>query len=127
MEKKNSLITIIVFVFSLSVVLINLVSLSFPALLVTSVTGSESGVNSFELGAWTVPFLSINLLILVFGLLYYRKLLPKTITKSFKSILNFEVSRKTAIIVFSIIIGIYITFTAGELTQDEGDRIRTNH
>ena len=122
MEKKLNLVTIIVFVFAISIVLINLVSLSYPALLITSVTGSESDVNPFELGAWTVPVLSINLVILVFGLLYYRKLLPKTITKSFKSILNFEVSHKTAIIVFSIIIGIYITFTAGELTQDEGDR-----
>jgi len=120
MEKKARLVAIMVFVFSLGVILINLVSLLFPALLITSIIGSERDINSFELGAWAIPFLSINLAILVFGLLYYRQLFPEAITKYFKSFLGFEVSRNTAIVVFSIIIGIYIIFSLGELTQEEG-------
>ena len=121
MEKHSRKITIIVFVFALSVVLINLVSLLFPALLVTSVIGSERDINSFELGAWTVPFLSANFAILVFGILYYRRLLPNIFRNSLKSLFNFEVSKKTSIIVFSIIIGIYITLSAGELSLQEID------
>ena len=121
MDKHSRQITIIVFVFALGVVLINLVSLLFPALLVTSVIGSESGINPFELGAWTVPFLSANFAILVFGVLYYRRLLPHIISKSLNSLFNFEVSKKTSIIVFSIIIGLYITLSAGELSQNEID------
>jgi len=121
MEKKVSIITIIVFVFSLGVILTTLISLLFPALLVTSVIGSESGVNPFELGAWTVPFLSVNFAILVFGVLYYRRLLPHLISKSLNSLFNFEVSKKTSIIVFSIIIGLYITLSAGELSLQEID------
>ena len=121
MEKHSRQITIIVFVFALSVVVINLVSLLFPALLVTSVIGSERDINSFELGAWTVPFLSANFAILVFGILYYRRLLPNIFRNSLKSLFNFEVSKKTSIIVFSIIIGLYITLSAGDLSQQEID------
>ena len=121
MEKHSRQITIIVFVFALSVVLINLVSLLFPALLVTSVIGSERDINSFELGAWTVPFLSANLAILVFGILYYRRLLPNIFRNSLKSLFNFEVSKKISIIVFSIIIGLYITLSVGELSLQEID------
>ena len=121
-EKKSRIVSQLVFAFTFGIVILNVVSLIFPALLVTSFLGSESDVNSFELGAWTVPFLSINISILVFGLLYSKRHLPKVITKSLKFVLNFEVSPKTTVIVFSIIVGIYITFTAGELTQKEADR-----
>jgi len=121
-EKKSEIITHIVLIFTLTVVIFSLVSLIFPALLVTSIVGSESDVNSFELGAWAIPLLAVNLPILVFGLLYYRHLLPSVINKFFKSVLNFELSRKSAIIAFLIIIGIYIIFTAGELTQREEDK-----
>lgn len=120
-EKKSEIISHIVLIFTFSVVIFSLVSLIFPALLVTSIVGSESDVNSFELGAWAIPLLAVNLPILVFGLLYYRHLLPSVINKFFKSILNFELSRKSAIIAFLVIIGIYIIITAGELTQREED------
>ena len=119
--KKSEIITHIVLIFTLTVVIFSLVSLIFPALLVTSIVGSVSDVNSFELGAWAIPLLAVNLPILGFGLLYYRHLLPSVINKFFKSVLNFELSRKYTIIAFSIIIGIYIIFTAGELTQREID------
>ncbi len=121
-EKKSRIVSQLVFAFTFAIVILNVVSLIFPALLVTSFIGSESDVNSFEFGAWTVPFLSINISILVFGLLYYKRHLPKVVTKSLKFVLNFEVSPKTTVIVFSIIVGIYITFTVGELDQPEGDK-----
>jgi len=120
-EKKSKIITYIVFIFTVTVVIFSSVSLIFPALLVTSIVGSESNVNSFELGVWAIPFFVINLTILGFGLLYYRQLLPSVINKFFKSVLNFELSRKYTIIAFLTIIGIYIIFSSGELTLKEED------
>jgi len=120
-EKKSRIVSQLVFAFTFAIVILNVVSLIFPALLVTSFIGSESDVNSFELGAWTIPFVLVNLSLLVFGFLFYRKNLPKKIYSSFEFITNFEVSRKTAIIVFSIMIGIYIIFNVVELDQQEID------
>jgi len=120
-EKKSKIITYIVFALAIIIVVLNIVSLIFPALLVTSLVGSESNVNSFELGGWLIPFLSVNLSILVFGVLYYKRLLPKIMNNSLKFILNFEVSRKKALAAFLVIIGIYILFTVGELTKPEGE------
>ncbi len=57
--KKSEIITHIVLIFTLTVVIFSLVSLIFPALLVTSIVGSESDVNSFELGAWAIPLLAV--------------------------------------------------------------------
>jgi len=120
-SEKSRIITYFVLCFTLIVVILNIISLIFPALLLTTFVGSESDVKSFELGAWTIPFVLINLSLFVFGFLYYRKNLPKKIYNSFEFITNFEVTRRTAIIVFSIMIGIYIIFNIGELFQNEID------
>ena len=115
--QKTSLITVTVFIIALIVVVISILSLIFPALLVTITSGSESQVNSFEIGAWAAPFFIINLLILGFGVIYYKKILPKKIEDGFKFILNFEVSRKVSLIVIIILLGIYLIFTIPELNQ----------
>jgi len=90
---KSRIITYVVFIFALAIVILNIISLVFPAFLLTTFVGSESDVKSFELGAWTIPFVLVNLSLLVFGFLYYRKSLPKKIYRSFEFITNFEVSR----------------------------------
>ena len=116
---KSRVITYVVFIFALAIVILNIISLVFPALLLTSVVSAESLINPFELGAWAIPFVLVNLSLLIFGFLYYKKSLPKKIYRYFEFITNFEVSRKTAIIVFSIMIGIYIIFNVGELAHQE--------
>jgi len=120
-QKKSRIITYLVFGFALVVVILNIISLIFPALFVTSFGNSESNFNSLELGAWTIPFFIINLSILVFGILYFRKMVPDKISSSFQFILNFETSQKITIIVFSIMVGFYIIMTVGELSQLEID------
>jgi len=120
-ETQSRIITYVVFIFALGIVILNIISLLFPALLLTSLVNSESHVNPFESGAWTIPFGLVNISLLIFGFLYYRKSLPKKIYNSFQFILNFEVSRKIAIIVFSVMIGVYIIWTVSELSQNEID------
>ena len=120
-QEKSKIITYLVFGFALVVVILNIISLIFPALFITSFGNSESDFDSFELGAWTIPFFTINLSILVFGFLYFRKMVPDKISRSFKFILNFEPSQKITIIVFSIMVGFYVFFTIAEISQLEID------
>ena len=118
---KSRILTYLVLVFSLAVVILSVISLIFPSFFVSTFVGTASDANSFEFGSWSVPFLIVNLSILVFSLLYYKKLVPNQIYNFFHFILKFEVSRKLAIIVFSIMIGIYIIFSVGELRLEEID------
>ena len=109
-DKKSSTVTQLVFAFTFAIVILNVVSLIFPALLLTSFDYVERSINPFELGSWTIPFFVVNLSILTFSVLYYRKHLPDKITSAFKFILSFEISRRTSIVAFAIIVGIYIIF-----------------
>ena len=120
-QKKSRIITYLAFGFALVVVTLNIISLIFPSLFVISFGNSESDFDSFELGTWAIPFFIINLSILVFGFLYFKKLVPDKISRSFKFILNFEPSQKITIIVFSIIVGLYVIFTIAEISQLEID------
>jgi len=122
MEKiQTTRITYLVFFGTLAIVLISLLSLFFPALLITVAIGSERQVESFEVGTWVGPFLAINIFILLFGIFYYKKLLPNKISNSFDFILKFEVSKKISMIIFGIIIVGYIIFTVNELSLNEID------
>ena len=120
-EKYGFDISAIIFLIVLGIILISLLSILFPALLISMIIGAESQTNPFEVGAWLIPFLVANLAIFIFGILYYKKFLPNKIKNSFNFIVNFEISQKTAMIVFAIIIGGYIIFTANELKQNELD------
>lgn len=118
---KSKILTYLVLIFSLTIVILSVISLIFPSFFVSTFVGTSSDANSFELGSWSGPFFIVNLSILVFSLLYYKKRVPSQIDSFFHFILKFEVSRKVAIIVFSVMIGIYIIFSVGELRLDEID------
>ena len=120
-EKKSSIIAYSVFIFTLAIVFLNIVSLIFPALLLASSISLDSRINPFEIGAWASPLLTADLSVLSLAILYYRKRLPDIITRSFRFILSFEVSRKIAALTFLVIIVIYIAFSVWELTLKEAD------
>ncbi len=122
-EKYGFDISAIIFLIVLGIILISLLSILFPALLISMIIGAESQTNPFEVGAWLIPFLVANLAIFSFGILYYKEFLPNKIKKSFNIILNFEISQKTASIVFAILIHGSIIFTANELNQNELDAL----
>jgi len=114
---RTSLVTWIIFSSTLITVLISLISAVFPAFLLRSFGGYEDnvGINSFEIGIWAYPLLVTNLVLLGLIFLYVKHKLPTIITKSIKFIFNYEISSKLAFFVVVIIIGIYITASAGEL------------
>ena len=117
---KTSKISLLVFLATLVIVIISLTTVLFPSLLVRSTSAFKDVViNPYEPGVWTYPLLAANLILLAIGILYKKNKLPQVITKSVKFIFNFEVSKKTALIVMIVFLAVYISFTAAELSEEE--------
>jgi len=114
---QRGIITWIVFLLTVAITILHLVSAIFPNLFLKSFGGFEDnvGINPFEIGIWTFPLLITNFIIFGLAILYLKKRLPDQITSSIKFIFNFEVSPKVTFFVITILIGIYIVFSVGEL------------
>ena len=119
-----SRIPLIVFLFSIAIVLTSFVSVIFPALIVGSNTTVIPDIqpvlpNLFELGVWSYGVIISS--VVVFGLLYlfYKNKLPSSVSKLFKKIFNFEVSKKTTFITLVVILVVYVGFTTHELWLQE--------
>ncbi len=116
-QQKTGIVSWIVFLVTISLVVITLTSVIFPAFILgsTSEIKYPIEINIFETGLWAYPVISAN--IIVFGLLilYYKNKLPTFITKLIKFIFNFEVSKRVAFWFIVVIIAIYIGFSIEEV------------
>ena len=107
------------FAFSVSIVLLCCVSVIFPALI--SSTNSEfkelpfytPQVDPFEIGALAIPFLILNGVVLLIGIIYYKK------KYSLNRLFNFDVSKKVTIIIMIVILSAYIITTVPEFETKE--------
>ena len=118
-----------VFLFTLFVVLISMIAFVFPALLISEMgsineiekTGLEGlyKINPYELGYWAVPLFVSNIIVFTVFALYYCNKLPDSIRHALESLFSFEISKKTAIVIFLIILAGYVAFSSVELTEDE--------
>jgi len=115
-QKKNP-VSLIVFLATISIVLLSLTSVLFPALILRTLGGFDDnvGIDPFEPGSLAYPLLITNFVFLGLGLLYFKNKLPRTITKPIRFIFNYEISSKLAFFIITIIIGTYIVFSVGEL------------
>jgi len=119
-QRANSPVSWIVFLFTISIVLISLISVVFPALTARSISEFQDfEINPFETGIWTAPLVVANIILLGIGLLYFKGKLPRSITRSIKFIFDFEVSKKVAFVVVTILLIVYILFSAGEIAVEE--------
>ena len=116
-EKYSTIISWAVFLFTLAIVLISLVSAVFPALILRSLGGLQdyTGINPFEPGIWAYPFLAANFIVFGLTALYFKNKLPQLITKSIRFIFNFEVSASVASLVIIILLGLYIGLSINQL------------
>ena len=118
-----------VFLFTLFVVLISMIAFVFPALLISemgSVNEIEKAdleglykINPYELGHWAVPLFISNIIVFTVFALYYCNKLPDSIRHALESLFSFEISKKTAVVIFLIILAGYVAFSSVELTEDE--------
>ena len=126
---KRGKLSWIVFLFTLFMVLISLVSLVFPALLISEMgsgnvieeTGLEGTykINPYEIGHWAIPLFVANIIVFTIFALYYCNKLPYSIRHALESLFSFEISKKTASVVFLVILAGYVAFSSTELTEDE--------
>ena len=88
-RKQNA--TRIIFLFTISIVLINLISVVFPALIASGNSTinelREFGIdpveiNPFVRGVWTIQLIAANFLVFVTAILYFKRRLPELITKT---------------------------------------------
>ena len=117
----------IVFLFTISMIIISLIPVVFPALIATSFTtvsdlqqfGVSGGeVDPFEAGPLAAPLFITSGVIFGLAILHFKNKLPQ-LSKAFEFIFNFEVSKKIAIITMIVILAVYIAASAPELAEDQ--------
>jgi len=115
-------LTNIVFLSTLGIILLSLISIIFPALIISLTSVYESELDPFEVGPLAFPLLASSFILFGFGLVYYKKRLPATVSKSIDYFLNFEISRRIAFLAALVLLSIYIGLTVGELSLNEEDQ-----
>jgi len=119
-SQNSNVISWIVFLFTISIVLISLTSAVFPALMARSISEFQDfEINPFETGIWAGSLVTANIILLGIGMLYFKGKLPQPITRSIKFIFDFEVSKKVAFGVVTVLLIIYIGLSAGEILTEE--------
>ena len=115
-------ITYAVFLFSIGIIGISVISVIFPALIISQTYEFPLDLNPFEISPWALPIISTATSLFVFGFLHYKKKLPFSLSNGINFILNFEISRKISIILGLSILVIYIGFSIPELFIDESEQ-----
>ena len=128
LQPRFGLIPIAVFLFTMSVVIMTLISVIFPALIASNNSTFQNlkeigivllEVEAFQLGIWSVPLIILNVTVFILLLFYFKNKLPKLIIKSIDFTFSFEVSKKISFIVIVILLSIYVGFSWQELIIEE--------
>ena len=109
-----------VFFCTLVVVLLTLTPVIFPALYSSSFGMFTENLNPFELGYQSTFLIVSNVVILGFGIAYYKKKIPPLVHDVVDKIRTFEIPKRVTIIALAVILGVYIGLSAPELSLDEG-------
>ena len=119
-DLQSNRIVIPIFIATIIIIFLIYIPIVFPALF-SSLVGSYSDTinNPFEFGHQAFILIISNVIILGFGFAYYKQRLPIQLQNIIEKARSFEISKKTTIIVFFIIMGIYIGLSAPELFLDE--------
>ena len=120
---NNTIVPWIVFLFSFGIVLISFISVMFPALILASDTFRIPGIepvtpDPFETGVWSGGVIVSSVIIFSLALLHHKKKI-KPLSALFEKIFSFEISRKISLIILVILLVIYISASAGELSVEE--------
>ena len=96
-----------------------IITVVFPSLF-SSVFGQfPTGLIPYEVGILGTPIIISNIVLLSFGILYYKKKFPNNILSFINKLRSFEIPKKPNLIILLIIFSIYIGFSIPELYLDE--------
>jgi hypothetical protein len=118
MSKISSLIGITTIFF----VSLTILTIIFPSLFSSIFGKFSTNLIPYELGILGVPVILSNLALLIFGITYYKKKLPSSISNSINRIRTFEIPKKPTMLILLIIFGIYIGVSTPELFLDESQQ-----
>mgnify|MGYP001592450555 FL=1 len=118
----SKIITNTTFLFSIGIIGISIISVIFPALIISQTYEFPLDLNPFETSPWLLPIFFSVISLLTFGFLHYKKKLPFSLSNTIDLILNFELSKRISIILGLSILAIYIGFTIPELFIDESEQ-----
>ena len=118
----SKIITNTTFLFSIGIIGISVISVIFPALIISQTYEFPLDLNPFETSPWLLPIFFSVISVLTFGFLHYKKKLPFSLSNTIDLILNFELSKRISIILGISILAIYIGFTIPELFIDESEQ-----
>jgi len=126
--ESGKTITWVIFLVTLTAVIISLASAVFPALILSdsqtvkelkSLGIPQVGPDRFEGGVWAGPIIATSLVVFIIYFLYVQEKLPRSLSGIFKKIFSFEVSKKVSLGIIIVLLGIYIIVSANELTTEE--------
>jgi len=115
MSKISSLIGIVTIFF----VSLTIITIIFPSLFSSTFGKFSTSLIPYEIGILGIPVILSNLIFFIFGITYYKKKLPSSISNSINRIRMFEIPKKPTMIILLIIFGIYIGTSTPELFLDE--------
>ena len=118
MSKISNLIGIVTIFF----VSLTIISIIFPSLFSSIFGKFSTNLIPYEIGILGIPVILSNLALFTFGILYYKKKLPSSISDSIDRIRIFEISKKPTLIILLIIFSIYISISTPELLLDESQQ-----
>ncbi|MDC0193595.1 hypothetical protein OAK01_01280 [Candidatus Nitrosopelagicus sp.] len=119
-NKKFSKISWLVFIFTISIVMISLVPAIFPALFSNTFFNSELdtfevpsnyGIDSFEIGGLAPPLIISNIVILTFFFFFKKKGFQKKLDR----VVKYQISQRIAIITIIIILAGYVSVSYSEI------------
>jgi len=121
---NSSFVPWIVFLFSISIVLISFVSVVFPALILVSDTLEIPGIDPvtpepYETGVWSGGVVISSFVTFGLTFLFFRNKLPKFLSSLFGKLFSFEISKKSSFVVLLILLIIYTTVSSTELSNQE--------
>ena len=118
MSKISSLIGIVTIFF----VSLTIITIIFPSLFSSTFGKFSTSLIPYEIGILGIPVILSNLIFFIFGITYYKKKLPSSISNSINRIRMFEIPKKPTMIILLIIFGIYIGASTPELFLDESQQ-----
>jgi len=125
---RPSPVSWIVFLFTISIVVLSLIPVVFPSLIVANFTQvndlerfgiSGKQIETYEAGPLAGVLFVTSGIVFALAILHFKSKLPQSISKAFQSIFDFEVSKKVAIISMIVILAIYVAASTNELSEEE--------
>jgi len=120
-NKKNHLLSWLVFLPTFIIISFTLILGMFPALIIafSDKVRFSIGADVWEPGLWMFPILFSNIIVFTIIILHQKNKLPYMLTRLFEFILNFEISNRRALLLIGVMIGAYVILTVGELSIEE--------